>query len=89
MQDVMLNDSSCNTASVSQANSRRVLFLAREGRFSHAMSSLNSQGCAPYDDIQAMDELRDQHPHHSLPDRNGTIPPPLVVSRDSVLTALH
>ena len=51
------------------------------------MKALGSLGCAPLDDISALDEFRQRHPKHLLPKWNKDIPPPLNVSSASVLAA--
>ena len=84
-----LTPRSTDTASLSRDNARRAVRFAREGRFSIAMQSLGSAGCAPYDDSSALEELQERHPDHPLPVWNDAIPPSLTVTVSSVLSALH
>ena len=89
--DASHGDKSANRSHVSldSANAKRSLSLAREGRYSDAMRSLGSSGCAPHDDPSAVSELRSRHLDHCLPSWNTDIPSPLVVTSSSVLAALH
>ena len=77
------------TSNVSRANARRSLRLAREGRFSNALRALSSHGCASHDNETAMQELKNCHPEHVLPSWSCDVPPPLVVDKQSVLSALE
>ena len=49
-------------SSLSQANARRALFLAKEGRFRDAMRSLTSKGCASDDDVEVVEDLLHETP---------------------------
>ena len=80
---------SCSNASVAQANINRSLKLAMEGRYSDAMNTLMSQGCASRDDPSVFTELKHHHPIHTLPGWSEDIPSPLVVDSQSVLHALE
>ena len=81
--------SSSKKPSIAQNNARRSLALAREGRFRDAMRVLGSYGLAASDDNDAIHELQQRHPCHSLPEWNTDIPPTITVNQDSVLTALR
>ena len=59
---------------VTEANAKRALRLAREGRYSSAMKALGLLSCAPLDDTSALDELRQRHLEHLLPEWNEDIP---------------
>ena len=78
-EDARIDDKHHNQKSkhftVAGANAKRALRLAREGRYSNAMKALGSLGCAPLDDTSALDELRQRHPEHLLPEWNEDIPP--------------
>ncbi|XP_062518293.1 uncharacterized protein LOC134193482 [Corticium candelabrum] len=56
---------------------------------STSVQCLGSCGTAAHNDTQALEELLQRHPQHVLPDWNDDIPPPLTVSSESVLSALH
>ena len=83
------NNLSCSNASVAQANIHRSLKLAMKGRYSDAMNTLRSQGCASRDDPSVFTELKHRHPIHTLPDWSEDIPSPLVVDSQAVLHALE
>ena len=53
------------------------------------MRILGSAGCAPNDDISALDDLRQRHPTHDLPHWSDNVPPPLVVDSTAVMGTLQ
>ena len=74
---------------INQRNARKALSLAREGQYGKAMRILGSAGCAPNDDISALDDLRQRHPTHDLPHWSDNVPPPLVVDSTAVIATLQ
>ena len=74
---------------INQRNARKALSLAREGQYGQAMRILGSAGCAPNDDISALDDLRLRHPTHDLPHWSDNVPPPLVVDSTAVMATLQ
>ena len=79
---------STKTASLSQFNAHRALFLAKERRFRDAMRSLYSQGCASQDDGEALKELQERHPSYNPPDWSPSSASPLCVDSELVLEVL-
>ena len=73
--DAKRHDQKSKHFTVAGANAKRALHLAREGRYSYAMKTLGSLGCASLDDTSALDELRQRHPEHLLSEWNEDIPP--------------
>ena len=71
-----------------QLNTKRALFLAREGCFRDAIRSLNSQGCAQEDNTKALEELRRRHPSHQLPEWTDPLTASLCPDSDFVLEIL-
>ena len=69
------------------SNVWRAINLAR-GRFRLAMQNLGSQGCASYNNSDALADLLGQHPVSDLPPWSDSTPPPLVVESVAVLAAL-
>ncbi len=88
------NNAICNikvrkSFTLSQRNTRHVLFLASESRCGDAMRSLRSNGCDPANDLDSFEELKFCHPSQPLPEWSEDIPPPLCVNSLSVMEALQ
>ena len=77
------------SSSVEQANRKRALAYAREGRYREAMRSLGSLGTVNPNNKKAHEELRQRHPAHAVPGHTDEIPSPLSASLDAVLAALQ
>ena len=73
-----------SSVSVSQANSRRGLELAKEGRYSDAINALRSQGCASTSNTPAIKELKSR-----LPVWSNDIPLSLTAESQTVLSTLE
>ena len=78
----------CGAESVARGNARRALLLAMDGSYADAMRTLCSTGCASPTDPSALEEIASRHPIADLPTWSESPPPPLVVDRDAVMSAL-
>ncbi len=67
---------------------QRALALAREGKYSKAIQSLDSLGIAQPDNVTALRELRDRHPLNVQPMERSTFPPHLTVDEPQVKAAI-
>ena len=90
-RDAILDDtqqqSKARRKSLSQLNAKRVLFLAKEGRFRDVIKSLTSHGYAE-GDAKALQKLHQRHPTHQLPAWIYSQPPSLCANSDLVFQAL-
>ena len=84
-----LDNKSFTSVDVGISNARRAIRLAREGRYSDAVRSLFSEGCADHNNSAAYEELLSLHPDCQLPDCSYGTPPSLVVENKDVLSSLH
>ena len=75
------------TLSTTQNHSNCAPNLAKEGRYSLALCSLGSLGCASLDD-EGFQELVGRHPIHNLPSLSDDITPSLFVDSAAILAAL-
>ena len=74
---------------VGKSNARRAIRLAHEGRYSDAVHSLSSEGCADHNNSAAYEELLSRHPDCQLPDCSYDTPLSLVVENKDVLSSLY
>ena len=87
--DAMPCETTCDGDSIRRNNVRRAIKLAEEGQYRDGMRCLGSQGCAPYSDPDALQDLLQHHPQHDLPAFSEDLPAPLAIDSIAVLTALR
>ena len=87
-EDGRPRQASYGAEAVTKANSRRALRLAVEDRYGDAMLSLGSIGTASPSDPAALEEMRQRHPAHELPNCSADGPLPLVADTIQVMASL-